>query len=137
MRLKPFLIGSLLLASLAVCCPAFAQSASQACQAATTVATSSATDTKVVAALSGTNIFICGIEASSNGTNDFYLESATQASCAGTLTQIGTEWYTNQFWGRIAGPFIPGLSTGQGNELCVHTTASPALSLTVWYAQHP
>jgi hypothetical protein len=135
MRLTPWLISAVLVALGGA--PASAQSASQACQAAKTVAPATATDTQVVAALSGTNIFICGVEASSNGTNNFYLESSTNKTCTGTLTQVGTEWYTNANWGKIASPYIPGLSAGLGNTLCVHTTAAVALSLTVWYAQYP
>lgn len=135
MARKSWLTAGLLLACL-LAAPALAQPASQACQAAVTVATASGTDTQVVAALSGTNIFICGIEASSNGTNNFYLESATKTSCGGTVTQVGTEYYTLAGWVKSVAAYIPGLSTGQGNALCVHTTASPALSLTVWYAQH-
>jgi hypothetical protein len=137
MRLQSWLIAGALFAGLLGAAPAFAQSASQACQAVVTVSPSTATETKVVSAVSGTNIFICGVEASSNGTNNWYLEGAVNTGCTGVLTQIGTEWFTNQFWAKIASPYIPGLTTGAGKTLCVHTTGSTALSLTVWYAQHP
>jgi hypothetical protein len=121
----------------AFCRPASAQIAGQACQAAVTVSPSTATNTVAVAGVAGQNIFICGVEASSAGTGNFYLESATAASCGGTLTQVGTEYYTAADWIKPAGPYFPGLSTGQGNGLCVHTTAAVAISVTVWYAQHP
>jgi hypothetical protein len=131
-------LGLLVFACLALLSArAVAQPAPQACAAAVTVSPSIATDTQIVALSAGKNIFICGIEASSSGTNDFYLESATAASCGGTLTQIGTEYYTAADWLKTAGPYLPGLSTGTGNALCVHTTAAEALSLTVWYAQYP
>lgn len=114
-----------------------AQVSAQSCQATVTVSPSTATDTQIVPLAAGTNIFICGIEASSAGTNDFYLESATAASCGGTLTQVGTEYYTAADWLKPFGTYPPGLSAGIGNALCVHTTAAEALSLTVWYAQYP
>jgi hypothetical protein len=131
-----FLIAAAFVLAAVLAQPAWAQM-SQSCQAARTVSLASGTDTQVVTPVAGYNVFVCDIEASSNGTNDFYLESATAASCGGTLTQLGTEFYTIAAWLRVASHYLPGLSTGRGNGLCVHTTASPALSLTVWYAQHP
>ena len=95
-----------------------------------------ATDTQVVTPVSGRAVFVCAVEASANGTNSFYLESSSAGTCGGNLTPMGTTRYT--ITGTYVPPtYAPGLNIPQGYGLCVHTTASPALSVTVWYAQHP
>ena len=111
--------------------------APQTCGGIATVNPASATDTQIVAPLAGKNIFVCGIEASSNGSNNFYLESATAASCGGTLTKIGTTWYTAADWVKSAGAYIAPLTTGVGNGLCLNTSGTTALSVTVYYGQFP
>lgn len=134
--LRIALFGALALALF--CGAASAQTpVSQICQASVTVAPSTATDTVVVAPVAGRNIFVCGVEGSSSGTTNFYLESATAASCGGTLTQIGTEYYTAADWIKPSVPFPATVSAGMGNGLCVHTTGAVAISLTVWYGQYP
>jgi len=136
--MAPRLIFSLaLIAAWFAGAPAYAQAVSQACQTLVTVSPTTATDTLLVTKQAGNNIFVCGIEASSGGTNNFYLETTAAATCTGTLTQIGTTYYTINGWFKPVGTYIPGLATGQGKGLCARTTQSQPLSITVWYAQHP
>ena len=107
------------------------------CGSRATVSPSTATDTQLVALSSGKNIYVCDYSASSNGVNDFYLESATSSSCGGTLAQIDTHWYTQQYWGKaVQDAFYQGVNTGSSNALCVHTAQAQTLSVTVVYDQY-
>lgn len=107
------------------------------CGSQATVSPSSATDTQIVALSSGKTVYVCDYSFSSNGTNDFYLESATSASCGGTLAQLGTHWYAQQFSGKSAdNAYYRGSNTGASNGLCVHTNQAQSLSLTVYYDQY-
>jgi len=109
----------------------------EVCGSTATVSPSTATDTQIVALSSGKNIYVCSFSASSNGNNNFYLESATAGSCGGSLTQMGNTWYTTQYWAKAAvDPFYRGMNTGANNALCVHTTAAQNLSVTVYYDQY-
>lgn len=126
------LIGLLLLA------PTFAWGqAQQTCNAVAFVTPTTATDTQIVAPVAGKKVTVCSFEASSNASTNFYLESSTAASCGGTLAAITNTFYTQQFWLKPANTFYPGLNTGVGKGLCVNTSASGALSITVYYAQTP
>jgi hypothetical protein len=108
------------------------------CGSYAVVTPTTATNTQVVAAVSGKNIYVCDIDAFTSGAADnFYLESATAASCGGTLTAIAPTRYFPANWGEKATmPYYEGINAGSGNALCVNTSAAATISIGVHYDQY-
>lgn len=128
------IFGALLALAMFMASPAQAQQIT--CQQSVTVTPTTATDTLLVAAVNGTNIYVCDYEFSSNGTNNFYLEKAVGATCSGSKTQISNTWYTIVNLAKTAANAIyRGMNTGGGASLCVNTSASQTISITVYYSQ--
>lgn len=96
-----------------------------------------ATDTQVLAPVAGSNIYVCDIEFSAAGADNFYLESATAASCGGSLTQLAILWTLATNESKAAtNPFYRGINTGFGNGLCVNTSAAVGFDIGVFYDQN-
>jgi hypothetical protein len=94
-----------------------------------------ATDTQLIAGVSGRNIYVCDYSISFNGTGNIYLEQATSGTCA-TLTQLDQTWYGVANAGKIAAnPYYTGISIVAGGQLCVNTSAAIAVDIAVNYDQ--
>lgn len=82
------------------------------------------TDTQLVAASGGQNIYVCDIEFSFTAAGAVFLEKSATGTCV-SPTQIAMAW-TAQSVGQYAkghtSPFYQGLNTGTGQQLCVNTT---------------
>lgn len=102
-------------------------------------AISSATDTQLVAPVSGSQIYVCSVNINqAGGTGTVYLESATAASCAGTLTRLTGTFTANTAAGTTTNftvPASPGtfVSAGTSNGLCVKSTGTIVQGVTVSY----
>jgi hypothetical protein len=106
-------------------------------------------DYQFVAPVSGKTVYVCGVSASSNGTANFHLEGSTTAGSGGACgtvvpsgnpgAVIGTTWYTQQGWGKLADTtYWQGLAAPSGDGLCLNVagTGINNLSVTVFYDQY-
>lgn len=105
------------------------------------VVISTATDTQLVAPVAGTSISVCNCSITqAGGTGTVYFESATAASCGGTLAQQSGTMTANTTAGTSTTIVIPAadttylqLPTGAG--LCVHSTGTIVQGVTCSYVQ--
>lgn len=105
------------------------------------VTISTATDTQLVAPVAGTAISVCNCTINQpGGTGTVYFESATGASCAGTLTQQSGTMTANTTAGTTTNMSIPNADTtfiqlplGQG--LCVKSTGTIVQGITCSFVQ--
>ncbi len=102
------------------------------------VNTTTAADTQVIAPVAGKNVYVCDVDFSVGATaNAFYVESATAASCGGTLAALDVTWTMPAYGAKSASdPYFRGLTAGVGNGVCVHTTAAAPTSLGIYYDQY-
>ncbi len=131
------MVARLALALLLVLFAASSAAAQQiTCQSSVTITTAAATDTLLVAAtVPPTDILVCDYEFSSAGTGNFYLETSTGTTCAGSKVQISNTWYMIANVGKTAAnATFRGMRT-RGLTLCANTSTSAAFSLTVYYSQ--
>ena len=102
---------------------------------------STATDTQMVALAANAVISVCGFDINqAGGTGTVYLESATAASCGGTLTQQSGIFTANSSAGTATNFVYPpsemtGLTLPAGTALCVHSTGTIVQGVTVTYVQ--
>lgn len=103
---------------------------------------SSATDTSFVPLVAGTAIYVCDANVNqAGGTGTVYLESATAASCGGTLTQLSGTFTANTTAGSTTdfhlnpGSVNTSLVVPTGDALCVHSTGTIVQGVTVTYVQ--
>lgn len=109
----------------------------QVCGRMATASISTATDTQIVAAVTGASIYICDWEFSSNGTGNIKLEYGTGSSCGTGKTQLGQTWYAVADTGKIAANAVQrGMTVPASNALCVNTSANVVMDVTVYYNQN-
>jgi hypothetical protein len=96
-----------------------------------------ATDTSLVAGVSGKNIYVCDYSVSFNGTTNVYLETSASTSCS-TPTQVDQPWYGVVNAGKISSnPYFEGLKTSaSGQTLCFNNSAAATASVAVNYDQY-
>jgi len=94
-------------------------------------------NTQIVALSSGKTVYICDYSLSDGSTaTNAYLESATAASCGGTLAQIDMLWSMAANGGaKGAKAFYTGLNAGASNALCVNNSSANAFDIGVDYDQ--
>ena len=96
---------------------------------------SAATDTQLVAAVSGKQILVCDWDISFSGSTNIYLEYSTTGTCA-SPTQLSQTWYGAANTGKTAAsPFYRGMITPAGAQLCANTNTSTTVDITVYYSQ--
>ena len=101
-----------------------------------TVNPSTATNTQLVAPVPGKIVYICDYNFSTNGANNFFLESVTGASCAGAAA-MDTVWYMAANGAKTdANAYYRGLATASGSGVCLNTSAAAATSFSLFYDQY-
>jgi len=103
---------------------------------------SSATDTQFIAPIANASIYVCDANVNqAGGTGTVYLESATAASCGGTLAQLSGKFTANTTAGTTTDFHLnPGMAgtvlvVPAGDGLCVKSTGTIVQSITVDYVQ--
>lgn len=103
---------------------------------------SSATDTQLVPLVSNQAIYVCDCNVNqAGGVGTVYLESATAASCGGTLAQLSAKFTANTTAGTTtdfhlaAGAGATSLVVPSGKALCVKSTGTIVQSITCSYVQ--
>ena len=104
---------------------------------------SSATDTQMVALVTGAAIYVCDCNVNQAGgaSGTVYFESATAASCTGTLAQLSGKFTANTSAGTTTNAHLAGSNSGTmllvptGDALCVKSTGSIVQSITCSYVQ--
>ena len=129
------------IALLLMVCHANAQTNTQAGKVCTTYATAtvaSATDTNLVTPGALQVVYICDISFSASAADNIYLESNTSGgSCNGTLAQLGNTWYLAQNGLKsITNVYQGPLKTVAGSGVCLHTSTSGPVSVTIFYSQN-
>jgi hypothetical protein len=93
-----------------------------------------ATNTQLVGLTSGQSIRICDVEVSASAADNWFLESATAASCGGTVAQIAmTRYFVANQTEKSMKTIYNGLNAGSGNALCVNTSTTGPISIGVYY----
>lgn len=105
------------------------------------VAISTATDTQLVAPVANTSIAVCNCSVNqAGGTGTVYFESATAASCGGTLTRQSGTITANTTAGTSTTVVLPSADTTflqlpSGQGLCVKSTGTIVQGVTCSYVQ--
>lgn len=130
--------SSLVLMLLLVSAPAWAQmdtSPRRICASHVYKHITTATDTQLVAGVSGSKVCVCDYEFSFGGTGNAYLEYSTTGTCA-SPTQMTMAWYGAVNIGKAASnPYYRGLTTPASAQLCVNTSGAVSFDIAIYYDQ--
>ena len=101
-----------------------------------------ATDTQMVALAANNAVYVCDCNVNqAGGVGTVYLESATAASCGGTLTQLSGKFTANTNAGTTTDFHLASSNSGTsvfvpaGDALCVKSTGTIVQSITCDYVQ--
>jgi hypothetical protein len=97
----------------------------------------SATDTSLVAPVSGKQVYVCDYAISTGAADNLFLESVTTAPCTGTVAQMDTKWFMPVNGAKTdANPYWRGLVTAVGSGICLNTSTAGPASFTLYFDQY-